>query len=245
MNARFIRNLQIVTSIHVAILVALFWLPFVKRLLFWEKEATIIPVDFTVVVPDQGPSASVSPGNKDISSIILQHKHEMAAIARKEKKLEEQRAKEKQEREDAAKKEAQAHKLQGAYLGRPSKNATDKPLSEAEIRRLLAMGARPGEKNSIPPDEESMCFALLKRAFNDAWAQPSYDEVGGAIATIEVRLQRDGSIFGVRMVKPSGNNVLDASVMKAATGIKHVDGLTPAFLGKYEEVNIDFKVQPQ
>ena len=243
MNARFIRHLEIVTSFHVAVLVVLVCMPVFSHLLFWKKSQVVFPVDLTVVVPD---SASSGSSAKDVDSIILQHKRDMASIEREEKrrqkKLEEQRAKERQEREEAQKREA---KDKGPNLGPPSKNAKDKPLSEAEIRRLLAQGYRPGDKNSIAPDEESRCFALIKRAFNDAWVQPSYDEVGGTTATIEVRLQRNGAIFGVRMVKPSGNNVLDTSVMQAATTVKRVDNLTPAFLAKYEDVTIDFKVEPQ
>ena len=242
MNARFLRTLQVVTSLHVAILVVLLCIPFFNRLSFWRRTPTIIPVDLTVVVPDSGSSGS---STKDINAIIIQHKRDMAAIEREEKrrqkKLEEQRERERKEREEAQKREA---KVKGPYLGPPSKNATDKPLSEAEIRRLLAQGYRPGDKNSIAPDEESRCFSLIKRALYDAWVPPGYDEVGGATAEVELRMQKDGSIFGRRMVRKSGNDVLDTSVMQAADVVKRVDGLTPAFLVKNEEVTIEFKVEP-
>lgn len=244
MNARFVRNLQIVSSIHAAVLLVLICLPLASHLLFWKKPTIIHQVDFTVVVPDQSPLGSSS---KDINSTILRLKRDVATIdreaKRKQKKLEEQREKERREREEAEKRE-QARKLKGPDLGPPSKNATDKPLSETEIRKLLAMGAKPGERNLVPA-EEDRCFELIRRAFYDAWAQPSYDEVGTATADVEVRLQKDGSIFGVRMTRKSGNMVLDTTVMQAATTVKRVDGLTPAFLGKFDDVTVTFEVKPE
>jgi len=227
MNGRFVRNLEIVTSLHVVVLVVLLCLPLVGNVFFWEKAPVIIPVDFTVVVPDGSPTML------DDMKRILDHRDVVAPRDKSEIKIKENKQ---------VKKEIKTGKPK---LGTASKNPKDKALSEAEIRRLLLLGARPGDKNSIPPDEESRCFAFIKRAFNDAWTQPSYDEVGDAVAQVEVRLQRDGSIFGVRLVKKSGNNVLDASVLQAATTVKRIEGLTPQFLGKYDEVTIDFKVEPQ
>jgi hypothetical protein len=223
MNARFVRTLEIVTSFHVAVLVALLCLPLLGKVLFWKKPAVIIPVDFTVVVPE-GNSSMLDDMNR-----ILSHRD---VVAPRDKK-------------PATKPPKNEIKTGRSKLGTPSKNPKDKPLSEAEIRRLLLLGARAGDRNSIPPDEESRCFAFIKRAFNDAWAQPSYDEVGDAVAQIEVRLQKDGSIFGVRLVKKSGNSVLDDSVLQAATSVKRIEGLTSSFLGKYDQVTIDFKVEPQ
>jgi outer membrane biosynthesis protein TonB len=243
MHSRFVRYLQIVTSVHVAVLALLFCMPLFHHLIFWKKPQIIHPVEFTVVVPDQSPSGRAS-RTKDINAIIQDHKWEMRAIDRREKKLAEKREKERREREEAAKRAAAQAKLKGPDLGPPSKNAKDTPLSEDQIRKLLAMGARPGERN-IVPDEEDRCFEMIRRAFYDAWAQPSYDEVGNATAEVEVRLQKDGSIFGVRMTKKSGNNILDTTVMQAAMSVKRVDNLTPAFLGKFEEVTVIFKVEPQ
>jgi len=226
MNARFVRTLEIVTSFHVAVLVVLLCLPLLGNVVFWKKPPVIIPVDFTVVVPE-GRSSMLDEMNR-----ILSHRDVIAP-------------RDKPDIKSKPKPKPIDTKTGKSKLGQASKNPKDKLLSEAEIRRLLLLGARAGDKNSIPPDEESRCFAFIKRAFNDAWAQPSYDEVGDAVAQVEVRLQRDGSIFGVRLVKKSGNNVLDASVLQAATTVKRIEGLTPSFLGKYDEVTIDFKVEPQ
>lgn len=226
-NTRFIHVLELVTSFHVAALALLFCLPLFGHFLFWNKPKTFIPVELTVVVPEN--SSSIV---DEMNRILKQH-HDVIISDTTAKTTPKPAAKPKDDRKT------------GPKLGPGSKNAKDKPLSEAEIKRLLALGYRPGEKNSIAPDEESRCFSLVKRAFTDAWVQPSYDEAGNAVAEVEVRFQKDGSIFGVRMLKPSGNSVLDNSVMQAATTVKRVDGLPASFLSKYDSVTIAFKVEPE
>ena len=45
---------------------------------------------------------------------------------------------------------------------------TAKALSAAEIQRLLNAGARPGNRNQVPPSKASRCYGVIARAFREA-----------------------------------------------------------------------------
>ena len=72
------------------------------------------------------------------------------------------------------------------------------------------MSATPSDRTLIP-EGDLLYFEVIKRAFKKAWMQPSYDEVGGSIAKIEVKFQLDGSISGVKMTQKSGHANMDYS----------------------------------
>jgi len=134
----------------------------------------------------------------------------------------------------------------GPRILRPT-NATTKParnrqplLSAAEIERLLKQGVPPGERNTIPEDEISRCMLLIKRALYAAWAPPSRAEAGNRPAELELRFGAGGRIIGSRLTLPSGNAAYDRSVLVAADAVDRVDGLTAAFLQRYDRLTVAF-----
>jgi TonB family protein len=60
-----------------------------------------------------------------------------------------------------------------------------------------------------------------------------------------VRLSFDanGTILSSKIVKPSGNAELDASVLTAVRSVPRVHGLSQSFLSSYATVSIEFKVE--
>lgn len=121
---------------------------------------------------------------------------------------------------------------------------TDRKLSSAEIRRLLAMGAKEGTRNQVPESELSMCLSNIKNKFYDAWDQPAWS-AGIKPATLMVVFGPGGRVVSARLTVPSGNNDVDASIRQAAARVRQVPGLTAEFLGTYKEVPVIFEVLPQ
>lgn len=117
-----------------------------------------------------------------------------------------------------------------------------KPLSQTEIRRLLAMGAKPGTETVIP-DVEARSFDTIRRALYNAWVQPSADDAGNAVVEVEIQLGGGGVVNGWRIVKRSGVGIMDASVARALQGTKQIQGLTPAFIDRHGTVTIAFRVE--
>jgi outer membrane biosynthesis protein TonB len=116
------------------------------------------------------------------------------------------------------------------------------PLSQSEIRRLIAMGAKPGAE-TVMPGAEAMSYETIRRALYNAWVQPSADEAGSAVVEVELQLGSGGALTGWRIVKRSGVGVMDASVARALQGIKQIQGLAPAFISRHDTVTIAFRVE--
>lgn len=117
-----------------------------------------------------------------------------------------------------------------------------KPLTEEEIRTLLAQGAKLSDHTSIP-DEDSRCFELVRRTLYGAWAQPAAAEAGDARAEVALRLDAGGRVVGREIVKPSGNSVLDTSVLVALNAVDRISGLTAGFMERHKVITILFRVE--
>lgn len=115
----------------------------------------------------------------------------------------------------------------------------DKPLSQAEIMKALAAGARFGASNQLAPNEESRCVSLISRRFYEVWDLPGGYE--GHTVQITVRFGAAGKITGFRIAKSSGIAALDQSVLAAAKRADHVNGLSADFLQRYPEITIEMK----
>ena len=123
---------------------------------------------------------------------------------------------------------------------------TEKKLSEDEIRRLLAMGARPGTRNQVPTDELSRCFSLIKMKFCDIWdrQKPAWSPNLG-VAQLQLTFGPGGRVVKSGLVKSSGDAEVDRSILSAARTMGAVAGLTVDFLREHPVVTIDCEVMPE
>ncbi|HEY5704560.1 MAG TPA: TonB family protein [Terrimicrobiaceae bacterium] len=87
---------------------------------------------------------------------------------------------------------------------------------------------------------------LIHDRFYSQWDQPTsiFDSSKSFVCTLQIRIEPDGKISDVKVVKSSGNVVMDESVMAAAHRVPHIDAL-PAGLGGggAYTVNINFELQ--
>lgn len=121
---------------------------------------------------------------------------------------------------------------------------TDGPkLSEAEIRKLLEAGARPSDHTSIPASERDRCFSLIYGAIKKAWICPDSSALSAREPEIEFSLGPGGTIGNVRLVRSSGNDALDQSVLGAARAVRSVSGLTPAFIRANPRLTVAFSLE--
>ena len=115
-------------------------------------------------------------------------------------------------------------------------------LTREEIRRLFDDGAQPSDRTVIPA-EEQRCFGVIRRVLYGAWQPPSPAEAGDAVAEVSLRLLPGGGIGGWRIVKPSGNAVLDASVEAALRLVRTIPNLSVEFVRSHRDVTISFQVE--
>jgi periplasmic protein TonB len=87
---------------------------------------------------------------------------------------------------------------------------------------------------------------LIHDRFYSQWDQPTsiFDSSKSFVCTLQIRIEPDGKISDIKVVRSSGNVVMDDSVLSAAHRVLHIDPL-PASLGGggAYTVNINFELQ--
>jgi hypothetical protein len=130
-------------------------------------------------------------------------------------------------------------KISKERVGR--KKYKSNPLSRSDIQKLLGKGAKAGTYTSVP-DEDERCKGIIKNALYAVWEQPHSEDVGDAVAVLELKLGRNGSVSGGRLSRKSGNAALDRSVLSIADSVRYIRGLTPDFIRRHPSVTISFTV---
>ena len=120
----------------------------------------------------------------------------------------------------------------------------DKPLSQAEIMKALAAGAKFGASNQLATSEEQRCVSLISRRFYECWTDFTWSENLRPVL-LTVKFGGGGKILGYKIVQSSGDAKVDQSVLAAAKRADHVSGLSADFLKKYPEVTVSMTPQHQ
>ena len=116
----------------------------------------------------------------------------------------------------------------------------DKPLSQAEIMKALAGGAKFGASNQLAANEEQRCISLISRRFYECWTDFNWSENLRPVH-LSVRFGPAGKILGYKIIRSSGDAKVDQSVLAAAKRANHVSGLSADFLKRYPEITIEMK----
>ncbi len=140
------------------------------------------------------------------------------------------------------------------------KKKTEKP-KEKDATKEAFLAAKSGKKKSAgggtgsasgagtgggSGDDGALAryHAHIQRRFYQRWAQPTsvFTNRSKFVTTVEITIQKGGSISAVRMVKSSGNPVVDESVMLAAQSVTQIDPLPSAVPKVPYVVEIDFEL---
>ncbi len=114
-------------------------------------------------------------------------------------------------------------------------------LTEEEIEKLLAAGAKPSDHTYIP-EEDARCKLLVQNALMMGWVQPPRSEAGSRPAQIAITLDMNGRLTSRELVRSSGSGSLDTSAMHAAASVKRVAGLTSGFIKRFPRMTVDFEI---
>ncbi len=107
-------------------------------------------------------------------------------------------------------------------------------------------GKGPGKAGSgTGASEFGWYFSMLHDRFHNRWEQPTsiVRNAQEFTTTLKLRIGKDGTILHREILRPSGDTLMDESVMAAAEKVQQVDPL-PAGLGTGDvfEINIAFKL---
>ena len=118
-------------------------------------------------------------------------------------------------------------------------------MSEAEIRRLLGQGYRPGTENQLAGGEEQRCLSLIQMAIEDRWdaMKPKVGRAGTVI--LQVRFNSAGGFAEVRLQSGCGDAMSDQAALAVARSVKSIRGLSAEFVAKFrrEPLSIRYNVR--
>lgn len=219
MDPRFRKALRISVSVHAFLIALAIFYPMFSRLFRRRPPRPINVIDLTLVLPDI-PAAMVQPATpqqptpppKDVP--------------------------------ETPKPKPQVQRSTNRVV-RPAPKPDQPRLTPEEIRRLLAAGAKISDTATVRPGEfaDAWYYALVKQAMYEAWDQPSAAVVPpGTRATVTIRIARDGTVLERRLIGPSGNSLMDASVMRAVQSVKRLRPLPPQWTGPHRDVDVTFEL---
>ena len=119
--------------------------------------------------------------------------------------------------------------------------ATDKPLSNIDMKKMLEQGYRYGAKNQIATSEEQRCASLIRQAIFREWDKESFKWYSNLRPIkVEFSLGPGGLVRGFSIRTGSGDAEVDRTVVSALNRLKgqKIYGLTAQFLEQFPELTI-------
>jgi len=122
-----------------------------------------------------------------------------------------------------------------------------KTLSNDDLLKKLAQGYRAGSVTQIASSEMQLCISLIEKAFYDRWIPPSWnDEL--KVMHLKIIFGQGGQVLSYRLENSSSDPQADSTVLRAASLMHRVPGLTQAFIDKTRReggVVLRIKVKPK
>ena len=137
---------------------------------------------------------------------------------------------------------------------RPPKPATPpgRRMSADDIARMMNMddarrgvaGGSPNGSPTAPVSQDDLLLARMQTTLYGVWCQPARSESGRRPAVIRLSLRPDGS-FDAVLAESSGSDAMDRSALDAARGVRRFAFLTPDFVRRNPQVEIEFELKGQ
>lgn len=144
-------------------------------------------------------------------------------------------------RTETAKPKTKTIETSKRIIKRDSFSSPKQALTPEEIRKILEV-----DNQHKPPDCHRDSFSeylgYIKGMMHGVWMQPpTLSGTIGLITGARIRVRRDGRVERREIIRSSGNELMDASVMTALETVKQIRPL-PAGCGDYEDITIDFEL---
>ncbi len=115
------------------------------------------------------------------------------------------------------------------------------PPAPGEVSRFITVSRLPPAASASSAALDSVDRALID-SFLKAWTTPKAP--GQRSVLLEVALDRSGKLASFKLVQPSGDKAVDASVLEAADRLEKVgESLPPSFVGERYSVQVRFNVE--
>jgi periplasmic protein TonB len=251
MRARFWRNVTLIALAHVALLALLLrWSGETKAAetpnMTWLSgesapgEAESAP-DSPVLEPTPEPAESATPVNSDI---VIPHSTPVPTVSPTAPPKPKKKSTPKPSAAPAKK------KIEPSRAKKEKKESAEKKQAGAGVKSSKADSSGTGGGGSGKSDAATANYYsnMLHDRFYRAWEQPQTVLASGIklAATARIRIEKDGRVSDFKIVKPSGNVLVDESVRSVAAKVTRVDAL-PAGMGSngHYDVNVNFALNSE
>lgn len=113
--------------------------------------------------------------------------------------------------------------------------------AESPAGQAVGRGGSAGSKSAL-----ALYRGILHNRFYGAWSQPTTSVPAGSTfaATVRLRIEKDGRVSSFRVVRSSGNVIVDESIAAIANRVTQVDPPPEALVAIPYEVSIRFELNP-
>lgn len=120
-----------------------------------------------------------------------------------------------------------------------------KTLSNAEIQKFLNMSYKPGTSEQLAASDAQLGYSLIKSAVEDKWEVPPWTDTLKPM-TVRIWFGGGGRVVNYKLERSSGDAKADRSILSAASRVRAIPGLPPAFIEAYKSKGIpcQFTVRP-
>ena len=114
-------------------------------------------------------------------------------------------------------------------------------MSEAEIRKLLGGGYRPGTNNQLATSELQLGVSLVQMALNAKWEAISPKVGASGDVLLSCRFSSSGGLVGVRVEKSCGDAMSDAAALSVARSVTYIRNLPAGFLNQFSKETLTIR----
>ncbi len=134
---------------------------------------------------------------------------------------------------------AEIRKMLGSAVEKVGASSSGASVSAGVPAGVYGTGSGSGEATPY-----GWYLAQVRAIMYDAWQQPSLSAARrGLVTRVLIRVRQDGQIVQKKMDDSSGNELMDATVMKAVELVKSLPALPFGFGGEYKDITIDFELE--
>lgn len=214
-------------------------------------------VDAVVKEPEKRkpPEKKPEPPKETLEERIKRMRESVKAPAKKEepKKVEEKKpeppkkTKEEllKERLDQMRKNAKTVKIKVPDAPSGNGKTERRTLTEAEIRKRLGEGYKPGSTTQIAESQMQYCISRIQQAIDARWREVMPRIGAEGTVVILVRVNALGRLVNCRLRDSCGDRTSDTAALTVVKTVPAISGLDREFLKKYakEDLAIRYKVK--
>ena len=110
-----------------------------------------------------------------------------------------------------------------------------KTLTDAEIRKLLGQGYKPGTSEQLATSELQRCLSLIQMAIKDKWDKTAPKIGNNGTVLLSVQFNSSGGLINVRLAQSCGDKLSDQAALSVARSVSSIPGLSQEFISQFRK----------